>query len=47
MKYYGNELTYEEMRKNWDTDFGGLESKAKAMKVLVTGGLDILISHMF
>ena len=26
-KYYGNELTYEEMRKISDTDFGGLESK--------------------
>ena len=26
-KYYGNELTYEQMRKISDTDFGGLESK--------------------
>ena len=26
-KYYGNELTYEEMRKISDIDFGGLESK--------------------
>ena len=26
-QYYGNELTYEEMRKISDTDFGGLESK--------------------
>ena len=25
-KYYGNELTYEQMRKISDTDFGGLES---------------------
>ena len=26
-KYYGNDLTYNEMREISDTDFGGLESK--------------------